>query len=48
MTGPISGDTNIAATMFDALFSIKPKPANELRNIQIDDCMHSIVIDNKK
>lgn len=31
MTGPISGDTNIAATIFDELFSTKPKAANELK-----------------
>lgn len=30
ITGPIIGDTNIAATMFVALFSIKPSPAKEL------------------
>lgn len=30
MTGPISGDTNIAAVIFGALFSIKPNAANEL------------------
>lgn len=32
ITGPIRGDTNIAATMFDALFSTRPSAANELEN----------------
>lgn len=31
MTGPISGDTNIAAVIFGALFSIKPNAASELQ-----------------
>lgn len=36
ITGPISGDTNIAAVMFGALFSIRPKAAKELQlNIHI-------------
>lgn len=30
ITGPISGDTNIAAVIFGALFSIRPNAANEL------------------
>lgn len=30
MTGPINGDTNIAAVMFGELFSIRPNAANEL------------------
>lgn len=31
ITGPISGETNIAATMFEALFSTRPKAARELK-----------------
>lgn len=31
ITGPINGDTNIAAVIFGALFSIRPKAANELK-----------------
>jgi hypothetical protein len=31
ITGPINGDTNIAATIFDALFSINPNAAKELK-----------------
>lgn len=31
MTGPINGDTSIAAVIFGALFSIRPKAANELK-----------------
>lgn len=34
ITGPIKGDTNIAAVMFGALFSIKPNAANELGKIK--------------
>lgn len=30
ITGPIRGETNIAAVIFGALFSISPKAANEL------------------
>lgn len=30
ITGPINGDTNIAAVIFGALFSISPNAANEL------------------
>lgn len=30
ITGPIRGDTNIAATMFEALFSTSPRAAKEL------------------
>lgn len=30
ITGPINGDTNIAATMFEALFSTSPNAASEL------------------
>lgn len=33
ITGPISGDTNIAATIFGALFSINPSAANELKKL---------------
>ena len=31
MTGPINGDTNIAAVILGALFSISPKAASELK-----------------
>ncbi len=31
MTGPINGETNIAAVMFGALFSTNPSAANELK-----------------
>lgn len=31
MTGPISGDTNMAATILGALFSTSPRAARELR-----------------
>lgn len=30
MTGPIRGETNIAATIFGALFSTNPRAAKEL------------------
>lgn len=30
ITGPINGDTNMAAVMFGALFSISPSAAKEL------------------
>lgn len=30
ITGPMSGETNMAATMFDALFSTRPRAAKEL------------------
>lgn len=30
MTGPINGDTSIAAVIFGALFSTKPSAAREL------------------
>lgn len=30
ITGPINGDTNIAAVIFGALFSINPNAAKEL------------------
>lgn len=30
MTGPINGDTSIAAVIFGALFSMRPRAANEL------------------
>jgi hypothetical protein len=30
ITGPINGDTSIAATIFDALFSTRPRAASEL------------------
>lgn len=30
ITGPIRGDTNIAATIFEALFSTSPRAAKEL------------------
>lgn len=30
ITGPINGDTNIAATIFEALFSTSPNAASEL------------------
>jgi hypothetical protein len=30
ITGPMSGDTSIAATIFEALFSINPRAAKEL------------------
>lgn len=46
ITGPISGDTNIAAVMFGALFSIRPKAAKELQlNVQ---CTHFNVQKNLK
>ena len=32
MTGPMSGETNMAATMFGALFSTMPKAAKELQD----------------
>lgn len=36
ITGPISGDTNIAAVIFGALLSIRPKAAKELQlNVNI-------------
>lgn len=31
MTGPISGETNMAAVMFGALFSINPSAAKALK-----------------
>lgn len=30
ITGPISGETNMAATIFGALFSTRPRAAKEL------------------
>ena len=30
ITGPINGETNIAATIFEALFSTSPNAASEL------------------
>lgn len=30
ITGPIKGETSIAATMLDALFSTRPRAASEL------------------
>ena len=30
MTGPINGDTSMAAVMFGALFSMRPRAAKEL------------------
>lgn len=33
ITGPISGDTNMAAVIFGALFSTKPKAAKELQTL---------------
>lgn len=35
MTGPINGDTNIAAVIFGELFSIRPNAANELERKSI-------------
>lgn len=32
MTGPIKGETNIAAVIFGALFSINPRAAKELQH----------------
>lgn len=31
MTGPMRGETNMAATMFEALFSTRPNAARELK-----------------
>lgn len=31
ITGPMRGETNIAATMLDALFSTRPRAARELK-----------------
>lgn len=31
ITGPMSGETNIAATILEALFSTKPNAASELK-----------------
>lgn len=36
MTGPINGDTNIAATIFDALFSTRPSAASELKKNYVE------------
>lgn len=37
MTGPMSGDTSIAAVMLGALFSTRPRAAKELKKPQTNN-----------
>lgn len=50
ITGPMSGDTNMAATMFEALFSTSPSAARELgliRKINSGCCGSGVILQSK-